>query len=549
LLNRTNFDASSISYCRIHPGIGIARLGNSPDDFFIGPEVPDYVQQPKDGLFKDKEGRVKRQAVRFRIYAYDANNKVIKEITSDDGSITWQVHLANRKSLANKFMGFFSPPSSEKRNPDIVGGERERNLVIDPGEVHINGINQNGNNFKFNKGKFFGVEVPLGELRTDEKGRLLVLGGFGRSDCRDSDRARYPLKNFANNNGWFDDISDGPVTASVTLDDGNALSVNDNAWVIVAPPKFAPYHYPLVTLYDTMKQVALAENWLAKPKEVSFMKDIFPILYRVAQYKWLNNHARAGHGKNRGGDFLKDIKILSDNKSQQGAIKRKDIFSRIRNPNLIEPDNPDEEELAKNQAIGFFMPPMAGDGGDPISKDYRTWMKLHVFQYENLERWSQGDFISDWNENVPDGAFEEKRLEELPIEEQPYAIERAGLELSIGAPLYPGIEVTHYFYKKDFYSGKAFRINPDLKPGNVTEQMAIPWQSDFYACADHWWPTARPDNVISEVSSITEDAPREPWSRGLSEGSDMVDKWDKLGFIKPLEINKVTYFVEKERNL
>ena len=25
---------------RIHPGIGVARVGDSPDDFFIGPEAP-----------------------------------------------------------------------------------------------------------------------------------------------------------------------------------------------------------------------------------------------------------------------------------------------------------------------------------------------------------------------------------------------------------------------------------------------------------------------------------------------------------------------------
>ena len=547
-MKKTNFDASSISYCRIHPGIGIARLGNSSADYFIGPEVPDYVPQPKDGLFKDKEGRVKRQAVRFRIYAYDANDKVVKELTSDDGSITWQVHLANRKSATNIFTGFFSPPSAEKRNSDVVGEERERNLVIDPGSILIKGINQSGNDFKFNKGKFFDVEVPLGELRTDEKGRLIVLGGFGRSDCRDSDRTKYPLKNFANNNGWFDDTSDGAVTASVTLENGNTVSVKDNAWILVAPPKFAPYHYPIVTLYDTMKQVALDENWIVRPKEVSFMKDIFPILYRVTQYKWLNNLARAGHGKNRGGDFLKDIKILSDNKSQQGAIKRKNIFRRIRNPNLMEPDNPDEEEMARNQASGFFMPPLAGDDGDPIDGAYKTYMKLHRFQYENLERWSEGDFISDWNENVQIDKFEEKSLEELPIEEQPFALDRAGLELSIGAPLFPGIEVTHYFYKKDFYSGKAFRINPDLKPGSITEQMAIPWQSDFYACAKHWWPAARPDHVIPEISPITEDASREAWARGVN-SSDIVDKWNKLGFIKPIEKDKVIYFVEKERNM
>lgn len=553
-MNENNSDTSSISYCGIHPGIGIARLGNSPSDYFVGPEVPDYAPQPTDGLFKDNKGGVKRQAVRFRIYAYDSNDKVVKELTSDDGSIVWQVHLANRKSAANIFRGFFSPPSSEKRNSDIFGEERERNLVVDPGPISIKGINQSGNNFKFNKGNFFGIEVPLGEVRTDEKGRLIVLGGFGRSDCRDGDRDKYPLNNFANNDGWFDDTSDGPVTASVTLEDGNTVSVKDNAWVIVVPPKFAPYHYPIVTLYDTMKQVALDENWIAKPKEVSFMKDIFPILYRVTQYKWLNNRARGGHGRNRGGDFMKDIKILSDNQNPQGAIRRKNIFRRIRNPNLIDPDNPEEEQMARDQASEAFMPLLSGDDGDCfdgadfIRGDFKRWMKFHVFQYENLERWSRGEFISDWNENVLIDKFEEKNLEELPIEEQPFALDRAGLELSIGAPLYPGIEVTHYFYKKDFYSGKAFRINPSLKPGSITEQMAIPWQSDFYACADHWWPTARPDDVIPEDSLIAEDAPREKWARGVNP-SDMVDKWNKLGFIKPVKKDNMFFFLEKERNL
>ena len=129
------------------------------------------------------------------------------------------------------------------------------------------------------------------------------------------------------------------------------------------------------------------------------------------------------------------------------------------------------------------MPRLAGDDGvegSRIPGEFRTWMKLLMFQYENLERWSRGDFISDWNENVQIDRFEEKRLEELSIEEQPSALDRAGLELSIGAPLYPGIEVTHHFYKKDIYGGKAFRINPNLKPGSITEQMAVPWQSDFY---------------------------------------------------------------------
>lgn len=64
--------------------------------------------------------------------------------------------------------------------------------------------------------------------------------------------------------------------------------------------------------------------------------------------------------------------------------------------------------------------------------------------------------------------------------------------------------------------------------------MAIPWQSDFYACAEYWWPTARPDDVITEDSLIAEDT--EKWDRGVGDNkADMVDKWSKLGFIKPIK--------------
>jgi len=40
--------------------------------------------------------------------------------------------------------------------------------------------------------------------------------------------------------GPYDDTSDGPVSATVVLNDGTTVQVVDNAWVLVAPPKFAP---------------------------------------------------------------------------------------------------------------------------------------------------------------------------------------------------------------------------------------------------------------------------------------------------------------------
>jgi hypothetical protein len=51
----------SIHHVRIYPPIGIARVGNSKDAWFIGPEVPGRFDEPTGG-FKDAEGAVKRQA-------------------------------------------------------------------------------------------------------------------------------------------------------------------------------------------------------------------------------------------------------------------------------------------------------------------------------------------------------------------------------------------------------------------------------------------------------------------------------------------------------
>ena len=82
---------------RIHPAIGIARIGNSPDEYFIGPELPYPVAAPPGG-YKDPQGRLKRQAAQFRIYGYDADGNVVAEITVADAEIAWTVHVANTKS-------------------------------------------------------------------------------------------------------------------------------------------------------------------------------------------------------------------------------------------------------------------------------------------------------------------------------------------------------------------------------------------------------------------------------------------------------------------
>jgi len=114
---------------RIHPAIGISRCGNA-DEFILSPEssagmtvegnpisgglpvVPGTEAQPiSDQDLRDKDGRLKPQAQRFRIYAYDDPSDKYpegcgtREVTIGciiDGktvkSITWQCHMANKKA-------------------------------------------------------------------------------------------------------------------------------------------------------------------------------------------------------------------------------------------------------------------------------------------------------------------------------------------------------------------------------------------------------------------------------------------------------------------
>src|SRR5437868_13429131 len=90
-------DQDTIVRYSIYPAIGIARVGNSETEYFIGPEAPGEVPNPEGG-FKDEAGCIKRQAARFRIYGLNEDNKAVKEITADDANITWRVHVANRKA-------------------------------------------------------------------------------------------------------------------------------------------------------------------------------------------------------------------------------------------------------------------------------------------------------------------------------------------------------------------------------------------------------------------------------------------------------------------
>jgi L-Lysine epsilon oxidase N-terminal len=163
----------------IHPAIGIARVGNSEDQFFVGPEVDEPPPLAPDS-YKDDTGALKRQAARFRIYGYNGAGEVVAELTPDDADIRWTVHVANTKAAWYEFQVALDIPEASRpdaipsrlRNMDLAGPARDQ-LAIDPGPRRIAGREQSGAAYHFASGEFMGKQVYLGELRTDESGRLL----------------------------------------------------------------------------------------------------------------------------------------------------------------------------------------------------------------------------------------------------------------------------------------------------------------------------------------------------------------------------------------
>ncbi|RYD68101.1 MAG: hypothetical protein EOP58_01505, partial [Sphingomonadales bacterium] len=229
----------------IYPAIGVARVGSSDDYFYGGPEVTDPAPLPP-GSYRDKDKRLKRQAARFRIYGVNARGEIVRELTGKEpgAKIEWTVQLANQKSAWYGFQlaldipeANYAPPTT-LRNPSVAD---RTSLAINPKPQVLKGAKARAKKFE---GQFVDMPVYLGEAMTDAEQRLTVLGGKGVSASINGSAAI----TFANNEGWYDDVSDGPVTAKVTLN-GEEIQVIP-AWVVVAPPNYGPQRKSVRTMWD-----------------------------------------------------------------------------------------------------------------------------------------------------------------------------------------------------------------------------------------------------------------------------------------------------------
>jgi hypothetical protein len=314
------------------------------------------------------------------------------------------------------------------------------------------------------------------------------------------------------------------VRATVKLHDSAAATAADPAWVIVAPPDFAPPIENVVTLYDAVYDVMAGFDprlAVGDATIVSFTKDVYPILRRVSHLHWVSKVAARRHGAGFL-HFISRLAELASNAPEQ-ADARDLVFTALRKPNGQGGGNmPKLPSLAVSKAPGAA---------------------LTEVQYRRMERWAQGKFVPDWPGHDPAPV----PLDDLPERERPAALDRAALEACVGGPFFPGIEASRVMLDDATYDPKRpFRIHAEVAPGTLTGPMAVPWQADFNDCSIEegadWWPGQRPNEVRRG------DERHAPWTPEW-ERQDMVDKWAELGFVVEKRTGNDVEYVEDERFL
>jgi hypothetical protein len=160
--------------------------------------------------------------------------------------------------------------------------------------------------------------------------------------------------------------------------------------------------------------------------------------------------------------------------------------------------------------------------------------------YRYLQKWVEGDFYQDYDPEKGSA----QSIEEVPLEERPYTLDRAALHFCMGGPFHPGCEMTWPMRISSMYigpfrlrhrksNGKVSIIDEELElqnkygsplkpvialgvggplyassPGDITKWMAVPWQTDSASCRSGYeaeydpyiptfWPSRVPNHVLA----------------------------------------------------
>src|SRR4029079_7966211 len=445
-------------FYRIHPAVGIARVGNSADGFFLGAEnfLEGDIELARDGSekpltsYKDSAGRLKRQVARFRVFEFERDaggERLIREVTaSDDVTITWRVELANLKT-------------KESAGDD----------GILPGPRTITG--KNARPVGFDSGKFRGcLPVYLGELRTDAAGRLLLFGGRGLAGS-----SPWTELERIHNKNWYDDVADGPVTATVTVRGSAPVDIapEHSSWAVVGPPDFAP------GVYDRNGdgfEVAMAMFDDPVPQTPSYRDDVLPILFSHGRYQWTTADVW---------DLSTDWRALGD--PNEPAEPRRKIAAKICGFNPLAA--PEWEQ---------YTAPEVDAATVALATELATAIASRRCQI--LTKWADGNFIADYDAKGP----------------LPGALDRANL-YRISTSLAPGWEVSYPFIKKETWSSPLRIDASTVSAGTLTKDLPVPWKGDAGCICTSSGPSQRPMQVLVNNEKVT-------WFRPFERNGIVADK-------------------------
>jgi|RhiMethySRZTD1v2_1073278.scaffolds.fasta_scaffold36503_5 hypothetical protein len=548
---------------RVHPAIGIGRIGDSKE-FYIAPITAAGTIEPgglmgglpiKPGTedtpitaddFRDQDGNVKRQAARFRVYAYPAGSSgkypsgggTLVTIGSVVGAkkvadIVWTVHLANKKlnnystvSKGDQFRGmaaYQDPTLLELRNDPYKGKSdksdpvRLRELFIDPGPRAIKAsagtssviafdavtpatyANSSGaivpvpsypKSFPSDFNKLYqplGPLTSLGDLRVDAKGGVIVAGGFAKTAAVSQDGVKPddPLNQATENGLWYDDAADGPVNAVVVFDDKSTATVQAG-WYVTGDPGYAPQTRNIISTWDDVYDVWVRQLGLV------------PALYSGGAYQ-------ASYKPS----FPDDIQPMFHGAMLQrwntnlpsGAINAHDMIGAIKPADDPTSKIPDLKSLMRDpnsasdiQTGAPMMPLSLGDAE-------KSFLAVSQTQYFLLSQWHAKAYAQGGGPTLGPG---EK-------------LDRITLENCLGGRYSPGIEVSFpvrdvNLYIQDWQKQDCgpFRINQApleyskatadkpfltfgyiplqpiaVEPGDVSKFMSVPWFTDYNSCATH----------------------------------------------------------------
>jgi len=555
----TRADLARVTRVAIHPAVGFARVGNSREAFYFGPEVPGAAPR---GPFKDADGAMAKQAARFRVYGYDARGRVVGEITAAQAVITWRVDVANIKPVwydPDEAFDVPNPPDTRRRNPDVT----DRSTLI----THATPRTVTGAGAApqpLDGGTFLDLPVDLGEVFTDGSGRLVFLPADGRAV---QGPGAPPLMGLSSN-GWTDDTCDGPIRATVGIG-GRTLEATP-AYVVSTSPDWGPsIAEGIITLYDAIESGLYTAGRRKKPR-TDFARDVYPIFRRLTDTQWVNEGFFNTNGWGSPGDWTTPAmqRKLADGSRSNRAWRRR-VFATFRDPDYarMEPD---------------LVPALYGDKITlpPNLVQPRQWMALTSLQYAHLRAWAEGDFaVTD----APDVT----RLAEVPLQQRPAALDRASLGACLGGAFHPGIEFAWlarvpWVWTRDMRLRWA-SLDPDTRnygpfmtqaialsrtgplssigPGSIGAWMGLPWHSDSISCRSGYtlaispvsptfWPARIPNQVLAEADydivmdssrSLAERraafARRRGWERYVAGPTSqvginaMIDDWYKLGVV------------------